>query len=101
MARHACRSSSRWLITPKALRRNASFQLGHTTESGNVEIRGDIRQRIQNEVALHYPGMRQGEPGVGEPLAPIDEHVEIDYAWTPALALLRAAPRGLEGAQAG
>ena len=94
-------SSRTGLVTPKALRRNASFELGHAAEPGNVEIRGNICQRIQNEVALHYPGMRESELRVVEPFAPVDEHVEIDNAGAPALALLRPASSGLEGAQPG
>jgi hypothetical protein len=85
-----------WIVTPHSLRRNAPLQLDHATESGDIEVRSDIRQRIQNEVALHYPGMWEGELRIGEALAPINEHIEVDDARAPSLALLRAALRGLD-----
>ncbi len=34
-------------------------RLGYAAKPGQIEIRGDFRQRIQNEVTLHYPGMGQ------------------------------------------
>src|SRR5690348_15247245 len=90
------------LEPPDACGRDTSLELGDATESRYLEVRGDIRQRIQNEVALHYPGMREGEIRVGTSFATVDQHVEIDYARAPALALLQTgAPlRSLYRAQA-
>jgi hypothetical protein len=58
-----------------------------------------LEQRIQNEVALHYPGVRQREVGTGEPLRAEHQQVEIDAARTPAHARRLAAQRHLERTQ--
>src|SRR6185437_8177297 len=68
-------------------------------EPGYIEIRGDIRQRIQNEVPLHYTGMRQGELRFLAALATEYQDVQIDHARPPALAALRAAEAGLDRPQ--
>src|SRR5687767_13659475 len=52
------RSASRLVKRPEALGRDASLERGHSAEPGDVEVRGDIGERIQNPVALHYPGVR-------------------------------------------
>ena len=90
------------LEPPDACGRDTSLELGDATESRYLEVRGDIRQRIQNEVALHYPGMREGELRIGASLATVYEHVEIDHPRTPALALLQggASLRSLYRTQA-
>ena len=82
-----------------ALGADAPLELGHAAESRKVQVRGDVRQRIQNEVALHYPGMRQRQVCIGSPLARIRQQIEVEDARAPALALGRPAERALEGAQ--
>jgi hypothetical protein len=43
----------------QAVRRETALELGHSTEPRHIQVRGDIRERIQNEVPLHYPRMRE------------------------------------------
>src|SRR5579862_4133126 len=83
----------------ETLGRNAPLELGHAAEPGQVEIRGDVGQRIQNEIALHYPGMRQAQVRLGSLLAPESEQVEINDTRSPALMLRRAPELALQRAQ--
>src|SRR6266513_1958562 len=85
----------------QACGRDATGELGHAAEPGQVEIRGDVRQRIQNEVALHYPGMRQYECRLRAPLTRVGQQIEIDDARSPTLTLRRPAEGRLERAQRG
>src|SRR5215472_6798619 len=78
---------------------DTSREPGDAPEPGEIEIRGNVRERIQNEVALRYPGVRQHEIGVRAPLTRIGKEIEIDHPRTPALVPDRAAERRLEGAQ--
>ena len=59
----------------QAAGRNTPFELGHPPEPGHIEVRGNICQRIQNEVSLHYTGVRHGEPRLADALAAEHEQV--------------------------
>src|SRR6185312_5552979 len=78
---------------PKALGRNAPLEPSHPAEPGHVEVRGDVRERIQNPVARRYPGMRNRQRGIVAALAPEHEQVEVDNARPPFLVLRRTAER--------
>src|ERR1700730_10877281 len=80
---------------------DAGGELGHAAEPGQVEIRGNVRERIQNEVALHYPGMRQCQQRLRALLTRVAKEIEIDDSPSPAHVLCRPAERRLEGAQRG
>src|SRR5262249_9846641 len=83
----------------QTLGHDAAPELGHAPKPRYLQIRGDIRERIQNEVALHYPGMREGELGVLAALATEDEDVQIDDPRSPTLVPLGTAEPALERAQ--
>ena len=50
---------------------------GDAAEPGQVEVGGNVRERIQNEVARHYPGMRECQAGVRAALAPQREEIKV------------------------
>src|SRR6266853_3018776 len=83
----------------QAFGRDSSGEFGHAAQPGQVEIRGNVRQRIQNEVALHYPGMRQCECRLRALLTSVGQQIQIDDSWSPTLALHRPAEARLERAQ--
>src|SRR5262249_42407610 len=68
-------------------------------EPRELEIRGDVRERIQNEVTLRYPGMRQRQLGPAAPFVRVAEEIEIDHPRAPSLMLRRAPEQRLERAQ--
>ncbi len=74
-------------------------QLGHAAQPGQVEIGGNFRQRIQNEVALHYPGMGKHQRRVRAPLARKTQQIQVDHPRSPAHALRGAAHDRLDGPQ--
>src|SRR5882762_5419258 len=80
---------------------DAAGELGHAAQPGQVEIGGNVRERIQNEVALHYPGMRQCQQRLRALLTRVAKEIEIDDSRSPTLAPCRPAERGLERAQRG
>jgi hypothetical protein len=79
--------------------RKASFELGYPAEPGHIEVRSEVAKRIQNEVPLHYPRMREGEPRLIPALPALNEEVEIDDAGPPALPVRGPAERLLEREQ--
>ena len=84
------------LKRPQALGRDGSLELGDAADSGNIEAGGDIGERIQNPVALHYPGMGERQHRIDTRLAAVHENVEIDEARAPALVFFRAAERAFD-----
>ena len=83
----------------EALGRKASFELGRPAEPGHIEVRGEVAKRIQNEVPLHYPAMREGQAGLLPPLPAKDQEVEVDDTGSPVLVLRGPAERPLQGQQ--
>ncbi len=57
---------------PRVPRARSLLERGYPAEPGDVEVGGDVRERIQNPVPLHYPGMGQGQHGIGALLAAED-----------------------------
>jgi hypothetical protein len=83
----------------QALGGNAPFELFHPAQARELEIGGDLRQRIQNEIALHYPGMRQRQLRLRAVLASISKEIKIDDTGPPALVLRGTAHGRLDGTQ--
>jgi hypothetical protein len=85
--------------TLEAQGRKASFELGYPAEPGYIEVRSEVAKRIQNEVPLHYPRMREDQARLLPALPASNEEVEIDDTGPPALPLCGSAEGLLEREQ--
>jgi hypothetical protein len=83
----------------QSVRRNEALELGDAAKPGHFEIRGDICQRIQNEVALHYTRMGQREIGRVATFPPVNQEVEVDHSRAPLRVPLGPAERRLDRSQ--
>src|SRR6267142_2891984 len=71
---------------------HARLEIHDTAVSRNHQSRGDIRERIQDEVALRHSGVGQPQAGLVNDFTMHPNEIEVDDAGTPTL--LPAASHG-------
>src|SRR3984893_18993380 len=71
---------------------DARLEVQDTAVSRNHQSRGDIAQRIQDEVALRHSGMGQRQSGLVDDFTVHPHKIQVDDAGTPTL--LSAASHG-------
>jgi len=64
-----------------------------------MQLRRDVTKRIQNEITLRYPGMRQRQLVGRKPAIPVREQIEIDFSRAPSNPRLGAAELPLDGSE--
>ncbi len=86
-----------WLSeTPDSAEVHPACKLRDQAAARYGQFRGHLGQRIQNEIALHYPRMRQAQTLAVQAQLREQQQVEIDPARAPALARRRAPERVLQ-----
>jgi hypothetical protein len=85
--------------TPETRALGAGCKLGNTPAARYLKPGRHLGQRIQNEVTLHYPGMRQRKLRPLEPLGAEYQQIQVDAARPPAHARRLTPQAGFERTQ--